>query len=123
MLRRVFILLSALAFFASGARALETKSSQSSDNSKKTDIVDQYQEIIDEYKQYLATIKPEVIEEIKRFRSEVAKINKQKRELYKALSQESQSYLSKESEFKRKLPMRKFKKDAETTKDQEVSSK
>lgn len=62
--------------------------------------------IIADYKAYLATIKPELRNEVVTYRKDVAKINKQKRELYHKLSQEAQNYLAKEQEYKRKLPIR-----------------
>jgi hypothetical protein len=66
----------------------------------------EYQKIVDEYKHYLTTVKSDVIKEIRDFRKEVARVNKQKHTLYKELSQEAQIYLSKERELKRKLPMK-----------------
>ena len=63
-----------------------------------------YQKIIDEYKAYLARVKPEIREEIKHFRTEIAKLNKQKSDKYKTLSQEAQNYLAEERKFKKRLP-------------------
>jgi len=68
-----------------------------------------YQKIADEYKKYLMTVKKEVREEITNFRKDISKINKQKRDAYKALSQEAQHYLAKERELKRKLPKDQYK--------------
>lgn len=65
----------------------------------------EYQKVIDDYKAYLASVKPEVVEEIREYRKSIVKINKQKKELYNSLSQEAQSYLAKEQEMKKRLPV------------------
>jgi hypothetical protein len=72
---------------------------------KKTE----YQEVVDAYKSYLATVKSDVIDEIRSYRIEIVKINKKKKDLYKSLSLEAQEYLAKESAMKRKLPVNKRK--------------
>lgn len=64
-----------------------------------------YQQVIDEYKTYVATVGKNVRDEIVDFRKEMAKLNKQKHNTYKKLSQEAQQYLAKERELKRKLPI------------------
>ncbi|MES2214847.1 MAG: hypothetical protein V4485_02350 [Pseudomonadota bacterium] len=64
----------------------------------------EYHKIVEEYKAYLAKVKPEIREEIKDFRTEIAKINKQKNDIYKALSQEAQRYLAEERKLKKRLP-------------------
>lgn len=74
------------------------------DQDKKTE----YQKIISDYKNYLAGVKPKVMEEIREYRKEVVKINKQKKELFRSLSQEAQRYLAKEEDVKRKLPINKL---------------
>ncbi len=94
----VMMLLSSTAMGASSAIPQESK--QESNNSN------QLQTVIEEYKAYLATLPREIREEILIYRSEIDKINKTKRELYKKLSQESQGYLAKEQEFKKKLPIK-----------------
>ncbi|RTK93435.1 MAG: hypothetical protein EKK61_01220 [Rickettsiales bacterium] len=65
----------------------------------------QFQKVIDEYKDYLATVPVEIREEIVAFRKETARLNKEKKELYKKLSQGSQNYLKKEQQYKKKLPL------------------
>ena len=72
---------------------------------KKTE----YQEVVDAYKAYLATVKSDVMEEIRSYRIEIVEINKKKKALYKSLSEEAQEYLAKESAMKRKLPVNKRK--------------
>jgi hypothetical protein len=67
---------------------------------------DSYQKIIDDYKEYIAGIGQEIRGEIVAYRKEIAKINKQKREIYRKLSQEAQGYLAKEQEYKKKLPLK-----------------
>jgi hypothetical protein len=63
-----------------------------------------YQKIVDDYKKYLTTVKKEVRDEIVGFRKEIARLNGEKRKVYKSLSQEAQHYLAKERELKKKLP-------------------
>ncbi len=65
----------------------------------------QFQKAIDDYKAYAATVEPEVREEIVIFRKNIAKLNKEKKLLYRKLSQKSQDYLKKEQEYKKKLPL------------------
>ncbi len=65
----------------------------------------EYQQLIDSYKQHLLTVPKRVREEIKTFRIEIAKIQKQKRTLYKSLSVEAQEYLKLEEQFRQKLPV------------------
>lgn len=65
----------------------------------------EFQKIIDEYKSYVATIPPEVREEIIAYRKEVAQLNKQKKLLYRKLSHVSQNYLKKEQQYKQQLPL------------------
>lgn len=64
-----------------------------------------YQQVIEEYKTYVASVDKNVRDEIVNFRKEMVKLNKQKHNTYKALSQEAQKYLAKERELKRKLPL------------------
>lgn len=62
-----------------------------------------YQQIIDEYKAYAAKIPVKTREEIVAYRTEIAKLNKEKRLLFRKLSGEAQEYLEKEQEYKNKL--------------------
>lgn len=73
------------------------------------DKKNEYQEVIDAYKTYLSTVNKDTIEEIRAYRIEMVKINKKKKALYKALSQEAQKYLAQEASMKRKLPVQKRK--------------
>lgn len=74
-------------------------------DSNKIDTAANYQKIIDEYKKYLNSVPSPVRLEIKQFRMDIAKIQKQKRDLYKKLSVEAQSYLAEEESFRQKLPI------------------
>jgi hypothetical protein len=67
----------------------------------------EFQKIIDEYKDYVAKVPVTVRDEVIAYRKEIAKINKEKKLLYKKLSQESQDYLKKEQEYKKRLPLNK----------------
>jgi hypothetical protein len=69
----------------------------------------EYQEVVDAYKSYLASVKSDVIDEIRAYRIEIVEINKKKKALYKSLSEEAQEYLAKEAAMKRKLPVNKRK--------------
>lgn len=64
---------------------------------------DELQKIIDDFRVYVSGISAEVREEVKKYRIEVAKINNQKRDLYKKISQEAQNYLAKEQEYKKRM--------------------
>lgn len=65
----------------------------------------EFQKVIDEYKEYVAKVPASVRDEVIAYRKEIAKINKDKRLMYKQLSQESQDYLKKEQEYKKRLPV------------------
>jgi len=65
----------------------------------------EFQKVVEEYKSYVAKIPAEVREEIITYRKEIAKINKEKRLLYKKLSQEAQNYLKTEQDYKKRLPL------------------
>ena len=65
----------------------------------------EFQKVIDDYKAYVAKIPPKIRDEIIEYRKSVAKLNKQKRLLYRQLSQDSQNYLKKEQQYKKKLPL------------------
>jgi hypothetical protein len=58
-----------------------------------------------EFKEYIGRVPQEVRDEVVEFRRQVAILNKQKRTIYKALSQEAQSYLKQEQDFKKRLPV------------------
>ena len=93
-----------LAIFLSGAIA-STALGSSQSNTETDASSSQYQKIIDEYKAYAAGIQPKIRDEVVAYRKEVAALNKQKRDLYQKLSQEAQNYLSKEQEYRKKLPL------------------
>ena len=98
----------------------ETKSNKSDDLAKEPNTTDaktqttssnnikepaEFQKVISEYKKYVAKVPAEVREEVIAYRKEIAKINKDKRALYRKLSQASQEYLQTEQEYKKKLPI------------------
>ncbi len=66
-----------------------------------------YDKIINEYKNYLTEVPQEVKEEIIKYRTEISKLNKQKKLLYKKLSQEAQNHLKKEQKYKAQIPINK----------------
>ncbi|MDP4832214.1 MAG: hypothetical protein NWR41_00680 [Rickettsiaceae bacterium] len=91
-----------LSLFATTAIAAETTKPE-----PKAQLRDpaEFQKVIDDYKAYVATIPPEIRDEIIAFRKDVAKLNKEKSLLYRKLSQASQNYLKKEQQYKQKLPL------------------
>jgi hypothetical protein len=88
--------------FAEDSPESDQKETKATSNLKDSS---DFQKIIDEYKSYVAKIPPEVRDEVIEYRKEVAKLNKQKRILYRKLSQDSQEYLQKEQQYKKKLPL------------------
>lgn len=88
------------------------KEAPSPSNIQKTSRqnVDHHKAVIEEYKQFLSKVAPEVRDEIREYRKEVIKLNRQKISLYKRLSQEAQDFLNTERDFKKRLPFRERKK-------------
>ncbi|AFC69223.1 hypothetical protein A3305_03035 [Rickettsia amblyommatis] len=86
--------------------------STTSDGSKKKDVAKTNdvttQKIIDDFSAYAGTIKPEVREEIQKYRVAIVKINKKKRELYNSLSKEAQNFLAEQQKYKQKLSISKL---------------
>ncbi|MFV9936518.1 MAG: hypothetical protein AB8U84_04865 [Rickettsia endosymbiont of Haemaphysalis japonica] len=85
--------------------------STTSDGSKKdvaktNDVTTQ--KIIDDFSAEAGTIKPEVREEIQKYRVAIVKINKKKRELYNSLSKEAQNFLAEQQKYKQKLSISKL---------------
>ena len=70
-----------------------------SSNSNSSEL----QQIIDDFDRYVAAIPADIREEVRKYRTEVAKINNQKRDLYRRISQEAQRYLAKEQEYKKRI--------------------
>jgi len=104
---KIFILIFVALFITQifAEESLTNKPVIVSDDGTTQDTDQDVQKIIEEYKAYLATVSPKVREEIVAFRKAMAELNKKKRELYKALSAESQDYLKKEQQYKKKLPI------------------
>lgn len=75
-------------------------------NSTDKQDVEQHKDVIDEYKKFLSKVPGDVRDEIREYRKEVIKLNRQKISLYKQLSQESQDFLNSERDFKKRLPFR-----------------
>ena len=69
------------------------------------DSASAYQKVIEKYKQHLAKTPPQVREEIKKYRLAIAKLQKQKRDLYIKLSTQAQDYLKQEENFRKMLPL------------------
>lgn len=100
MIRNIIITISAILLLTSKGFADDTIPNTSKKDTK-TDITTQ--KILDEFYAYAGTIKPEIREEIQKYRVEIVNINKKKRELYDKLSKEAQNFLAKEQEYKQRL--------------------
>ncbi|MFP3120766.1 hypothetical protein GCO76_04795 [Rickettsia sp. R2] len=83
-----------------------TSDSSKKDAAKTNDVTTQ--KIIDDFSTYAGTIKPEVREEIQKYRVAIVKINKKKRELYNSLSKEAQNFLAEQQKYKQKLSISKL---------------
>lgn len=101
MIRSIIITISTILLLTTNGFADNTTSNITK---KDTTISDNTtQKIIDEFYTYASTIKPEIREEIQKYRVAIVNINKKKRELYDSLSKEAQNFLAKEQEYKKKL--------------------
>ncbi|WP_341787269.1 hypothetical protein [Rickettsia endosymbiont of Cantharis rufa] len=97
----IAILLSLSSFANSVASDVSKK-----DGAKTSDVTTQ--KIIDDFSTYAGTIKPEIREEIQKYRVEIVNINKEKRELYNSLSKEAQNFLAEQQKYKQKLSLSKL---------------
>lgn len=95
----LFVILLHNISFASDA----TQHSESIDDSTKSAA--DFQNIIDEFKAYAATVPQDVQKEVVDYRIKISDLNKQKRQLYKKLSQDAQDYLQQLQAYKAKLPL------------------
>ena len=83
-----------------------TSDDSKKDAAKTNDVTTQ--KIIDAFSAYAGTIKPEVREEIQKYRVEIVNINKEKRKLYNSLSKEAQNFLAEQQKYKQKLSLSKL---------------
>jgi hypothetical protein len=109
------ILLSIFAVFCTFSYALASSSVDSQNKTphdiekvKKTSetYADKHTQVVEDYKKFLSAVPPAIRDEVREYRKSVTKINKEKATLYKRLSQEAQDFLSKERQFKMKLPVK-----------------
>ncbi|MBL3285227.1 hypothetical protein Sarmat_01098 [Rickettsiales endosymbiont of Paramecium tredecaurelia] len=70
------------------------------------DLKNYYAQIIEEYKKYAATIKPDTQNEIKEYRKKIAELNAQKKDVYDSLSANAKTFLTESSKFKRRLMLK-----------------
>jgi len=87
-----------------GAFAAEPKPEPKHQDAANLADSDNYEKVKEEFRAFTNSVKPVIKDEIKTFRSKMQDFNKQKSDLYKALSQEAQDVLKKENGFKKKLP-------------------
>lgn len=99
-----FLITLLLLTFSSATIYAEEAQTQETSEVKMTEPAE-FQKIIDDYKIYVAKIPADIRQEIIAYRTEVAKLNKEKRALYNKLSQAGQEYLKKEQQYKKKLPL------------------
>ncbi len=104
------ILLSIIAVFFTFSYAMadpahEHAHPQNADKKQDTDT-EKHKQVVEDYKKFLESVPPAVREEIREYRKAVIKVNKEKSNLYKRLTQEAQDFLSKERQFKMKLPLK-----------------
>lgn len=110
-MKRIFFTIIALLItmphYASAAPTLISRSntSASSANHKDGNSAADYKAMIEEYKKQVQDTPKEIRDEIKAFRLSIAKLQKEKREIYKRLSMQAQDYLKQEEEFRSKLPI------------------
>lgn len=69
----------------------------------KNSTNDDLQKIINDFNTYAGKIPANIREEIKNYRIKISDINKEKRELYRKMSQEAQNYLAEEQKYKKKI--------------------
>ncbi|MFY9589285.1 hypothetical protein [Rickettsia endosymbiont of Halotydeus destructor] len=97
------IFLSTMNSFASASSTVpETDSAKLLSNTDNTS-----QKTIDDFYAYAGSIKPEIRDEIRKYREEIVAINKKKRDLYNSLSQEAQSFLAEQQKYKEKISISK----------------
>lgn len=79
--------------------AMATSNTDSSYN----EILNKYQNIIDEYKKYLSSVPDDVKKELIDYRKKIIEINDEKKKIHKSLSKKAQSLLVTEYKFKRDI--------------------
>jgi peptidoglycan hydrolase CwlO-like protein len=105
------ILLSIIAVFftfsyAVAESAVDQVAKTLSDKEAIQNDSEKHKQVVEEYKKFLGAVPPVTRDEVREYRKAVTKINKEKVTLYKKLSQEAQDFLSKERQFKMKLPLK-----------------
>lgn len=120
MIKNIIVTIFTILLLASNGFANSTIPNISKKDAEKTND-DTTQKIIDAFYAYAGTVKPEVREEIQKYRVEIVNINKKKRELYNSLSKEAQNFLAEEQKYKKKLSLSNVNtendKEGEVTKD------
>lgn len=104
MLKKLVLISSIILFnFSTNAEDIQNSNKSSPTNNIVSD--QELQKIVTEFKEYLSTIPESVREEVIEYRRQIAVLMKQKRELFKTLSQDAQNYLKEEQKYKKKLPI------------------
>lgn len=92
-----------LLLFNSHSLAAQLTATSAPKHLNKNNTNDELQKIINEFDSYVAGIPQKVREEIKEYRIKIVNVNKEKRELFKRISQEAQSYLAEEQKYKKRI--------------------
>jgi hypothetical protein len=87
----------------------ENKNIETTKTTSIPTITPKKQEILDEYKIYLSTVKEYIIKEIIEYRKACININNKKKQYYNNLSLDTKNFLIKEKEFKKELNVKKMK--------------
>ncbi len=98
-------LLSTTAFAADTQNTAQSPETNKAAGENATNKTIETEAVIADYKKYVAGVSLKIRGEIVEYRKNVAKLNKQKRELYHQLSEDAQAYLEKEQSFRKKLPL------------------
>jgi hypothetical protein len=103
-----FILVFLFTVFSYPLVSMASKSEEKHMEQKQVNEIDNeafYRKMIEDYKKNLSTVPSELRKEIRDFRIAIAKLQKEKRDLYKKLSIQAQEYLRQEEQFRRRLPV------------------
>lgn len=87
------------------ADASGSQTTHSAEIAPQFDNLTKYEDIVREYKKYLGAVPQSTVDEVRKYRKAVDKINKQKIGLYNQLSNNAKLFFIYEQNFKGKLPM------------------
>ncbi len=88
------------------AKSSKASPSDTKASNEQSPVTNDDNKIIDEFKEYVSKITPEIRTEIQEYRKQIAKINAEKHSIFKGLSQEAQNYFVQEKKYKDELARR-----------------